>query len=286
MSSPSPDRHVEPLLRDLAPQVLGAVVRQFHDFAASEDAVQEALIAAAVQWPRDGVPDNPRSWLIRVAQRRLVDQLRSEASRRKLAAAVAEETRTAVAPADGELDINPNDTLVLLFMCCHPALTSASAIALTFARWASHDGRDREVVSGPGADHRSTHQPRKGDHQGIHHPVPGARRGRTGGTPQLGSAHAVPVFNEGYTSSGPDLQRPDLSSEAIRLVRELRRLLSANGDVAGLLALMLLVDARRAARSGPNSELIPLDEQDRSLWDRQKIDEGVVLASVALSLGR
>lgn len=132
MTSSSPDLDVEPLLRTLAPHVLGAMVRRFRDFTASEDAVQEALIAAAMQWPRDGLPDNPRGWLVRVAQRRMVDHLRSEASRRNRDAAVAEDTPLAVAPAtDGESAIDPDDTLVLLFMCCHPALTSASAIALT-----------------------------------------------------------------------------------------------------------------------------------------------------------
>ncbi len=286
MSSPSPDRHVEPLLRDLAPQVLGAVVRRFHDFAASEDAVQEALIAAAVQWPRDGVPDNPRSWLIRVAQRRLVDHLRGETSRRKMAAAVAAETEAAVAPADGELDIDPDDTLVLLFMCCHPALTSASAIALTLRAvggLTTAQIAKSFLVPELTIVRRISRAKETIKASGIPFGVPDADERAE----RLGSVlHTLYlVFNEGYTSSGPELQRPDLSSEAIRLVREVQRLLPANGDVAGLLALMLLIDARRAARSGPNGELIPLDEQDRSLWDRQKIDEGVALASVALSLG-
>jgi len=286
VSSPSPDRHVEPLLRDLAPQVLGAVVRRFHDFAASEDAVQEALIAAAVQWPRDGVPDNPRSWLIRVAQRRLVDHLRGETSRRKMAAAVAAETEAAVAPADGELDIDPDDTLVLLFMCCHPALTSASAIALTLRAvggLTTAQIAKSFLVPELTIVRRISRAKETIKASGIPFGVPDADERAE----RLGSVlHTLYlVFNEGYTSSGPELQRPDLSSEAIRLVREVQRLLPANGDVAGLLALMLLIDARRAARSGPNGELIPLDEQDRSLWDRQKIDEGVALASVALSLG-
>jgi len=286
VSSPSPDRHVEPLLRDLAPQVLGAVVRRFHDFAASEDAVQEARIAAAVQWPRDGVPDNPRSWLIRVAQRRLVDHLRGETSRRKMAAAVAAETEAAVAPADGELDIDPDDTLVLLFMCCHPALTSASAIALTLRAvggLTTAQIAKSFLVPELTIVRRISRAKETIKASGIPFGVPDADERAE----RLGSVlHTLYlVFNEGYTSSGPELQRPDLSSEAIRLVREVQRLLPANGDVAGLLALMLLIDARRAARSGPNGELIPLDEQDRSLWDRQKIDEGVALASVALSLG-
>jgi RNA polymerase sigma factor (sigma-70 family) len=287
MSSSSPGQAVERLLRDLAPQVLGAVVRRFHDFAASEDAVQEGLIAAAIQWPREGVPDNPRSWLIRVAQRRMVDHLRSETSRRKLATAAAGEAAVLIAPAmDGELDIDPDDTLVLLFTCCHPALTSASAIALTLravgglttAQIAKaflvpeltvvrRISRAKETIKASGIPFRV--------------PDPDERSQRLGSV--LHTLYLV--FNEGYTSSGPDLQRPDLSSEAIRLVRQVRKLLPGKGDVAGLLALMLLIDARRAARSGPNGELIPLDEQDRSRWDHQMISEGVALASAALSMG-
>jgi predicted RNA polymerase sigma factor len=287
MSSLSPDLAVERLLRDLAPQVLGALVRRFHDFAASEDAVQEALMAAALQWPREGIPDNPCSWLIRVAQRRRIDSLRSEASHRKLAAAAAEETAVAAAPeTDGEPDIGPDDTLVLLFMCCHPALTSASAIALTLRAvgglTTAQIGK-AFLVPELTVVRRISRAKETIRASGIPFEVPGADERAQ----RLGSVlHTLYlVFNEGYTSSGPDLQRPDLSSEAIRLVREVRKLLPENGDVAGLLALMLLTNARRAARSGPRGELIPLDEQDRSRWDQEKIGEGVALASAALSMG-
>jgi RNA polymerase sigma factor (sigma-70 family) len=287
MTSLPPDGGFERLLRDLAPQVLGTVVRRFRDFDASEDAVQEALMAAAAQWPRDGVPDNPRGWLVRVAQRRMIDHLRSDASSRRLESAVAEETIVAGPAEDRELDIDPEDTLILLFMCCHPALTSASAIALTLRAVAGVTTAQiaksffvPELTIG----RRISRAKRSIKTSRIPFQIPDADERAA----RLGSVLHVLylMFNEGYaTSSGPELQRLDLSSEAIRLVREARKLLPEDGDVAGLLALMLLIDARRAARTGPNGELIPLDEQDRSLWERAKIGEGVALASAALSMG-
>ena len=288
MPSQSPNRDIEILLRELAPQVLGAVVRRFHDFAASEDAVQEALIAAAIQWPRDGAPDNPRSWLIRVAQRRMLDELRGDAARRKLAA--TDDSPVAIAPtADSELElgIDPDDTLVLLFMCCHPALTSASAVALTLRAVGGLTTREiakAYLVPELTIVRRISRAKESIKASGLPFQVPDAAERAA----RLRSVLHVLylVFNEGYTaSSGIDLQRTDLSNEAIRLAREVHRLLPNNGDVAGLLALMLLIDARRAARSGANGELIPLDEQDRARWDRQKIAEGVSLASAALSMG-
>jgi predicted RNA polymerase sigma factor len=251
--------------------------------------VQEALIAAAAQWPRDGTPDDPRSWLIRVAQWRMIDELRSEAARRKLAGIVADEA-VAVAPiADDELELglDPDDTLVLLFTCCHPALTSASAIALTLRAVGGLTTRQISksfFVPELTIVRRISRAKESIKASGIPFQVPDAVERSA----RLRSVLRVLylVFNEGYTaSSGVELQRTNLSNEAIRLVREVQRLLPANGDVAGLLALMLLIDARRAARTGPNGELIPLDEQDRELWDRQKIGEGVSLASAALSLG-
>ena len=287
-----PDPRVEHLLRDLAPQVLGALVRRFHDFAACEDAVQEALIAAAAQWPRDGVPNNPLGWLVHVAQRRMVDELRRDTSRRNREAVVADDTDVAMPALDATIDvepdgIDPDDTLVLLFMCCHPSLTPASAVALTLRAVGGlttaaiakaflvpeltigrRISRAKETIRTSGVPFRM--------------PNAGERAERLASVLQV----LYLIFNEGYTtSSGRELQRTDLSSEAIRLVREVHRLLPTNADVAGLLALMLLTDARRAARSGPNGELIPLDEQDRSLWDRQMIDEGIALTSAALAMG-
>jgi RNA polymerase sigma factor (sigma-70 family) len=288
MTTSSPDPDIEYLLRQLAPQVLGAVVRRFRDFAASEDAVQEALIAAATQWPGDGVPDNPLGWLIRVAQRRLVDHVRSEASRRNREAAVAGDADLTVAPStDGHAEIDPDDTLILLFMCCHPALTPASAIALTLRAvggLTTGEIAKSFLVPELTIGRRISRAKESIKSSGIAFQMPDtAERAE-----RLGSVLHVLylVFNEGYTaSSGPELRRADLSNEAIRLVREVHKLLPGNGDVAGLLALMLLTDARRAARTGPGGELIPLDEQDRTRWDQAAIAEGVALASAALSMG-
>jgi RNA polymerase sigma factor (sigma-70 family) len=288
VTSSSLQHRVERLVRDLAPQVLGAVVRRFRDFASSEDAVQEALIAAAAQWPRDGVPDNPRGWLVQVARRRMADQLRSELSRRNREAVVAEESPVAVVPAmDGEPAMDPDDTLVLLFMCCHPALTPASAIALTLR--AVGGLTTAEIAKAFLVPESTIGQRISRAKQSIKASrVPFRMPDADDRVERLGSVLHVLylVFNEGYTtSSGAELHRIDLSNEAIRLVREVHKLLPDNGDVAGLLALMLLTDARRAARAGPNGELIPLDEQDRSLWDREAIAEGVALAGAALSRG-
>ena len=274
------------LLRELTPQVVGALVRRHRDFAAAEDAVQEALIAATLQWPRDGLPDNPRAWLLHVATRRLTDQQRSEAARkRREQVTVADAEHEAPAPGD-ELPAH-DDTLVLLFMCCHPVLSPASAIALMLravggldtaeiaraflvpeATMAQRISRAKQSIRGSGvpfclptADERS------------------ARLGKV--------LHVLYLsFSEGYsTSSGPALQRRDLASEAIRLTRALHRGLPEHAEVAGLLALMLLTDARRDARSGPDGELIPLPEQDRSRWDHDAIAEGTALIDATLPRG-
>jgi len=283
-----PDLRVERLLRDLVPQVLGAVVRRFHDFAASEDAVQEALISAAVQWPRDGIPDNPRGWLIHVALRRMTDFARSEIARHHRETVVADDTPRVVTPAmDEEPVIDPDDTLVLLFMCCHPALTSASAIALTLRAvggLTTAEIAKAFLVPESTIGQRISRAKQSIKASGVPFRMPDA----ADRAQRLGSVLHVLylVFNEGYTaSSGDNLHRIDLSNEAIRLTREVHKLLPDVGDVAGLLALMLLTDARRAARTGAHGELIPLDEQDRARWDRAAIAEGVALASAALSKG-
>ena len=281
MSTASLDHRAERLLRDLAPQVLGAVVRRCRDFAAAEDAVQEALIAAATQWPRDGVPDNPRGWLIQVALRRITDYVRSETARRHREAVVAGETPI-VEPAS-----HRDDTLILLFMCCHPALTPASAIALTLRAVGGLTTTEIAKAflvpeSTIGQRISRAKQSIKASRVPFRMPDAAERAQRLSAVLHV----LYLVFNEGYTASaGADLQRTDLSREAIRLTREVHTLLPDNGDVTGLLALMLLTDARRSARTGPNGELIPLDEQDRTLWDRQAIAEGVALARAALSEG-
>jgi RNA polymerase sigma factor (sigma-70 family) len=278
----------EHLLRELAPQVLGAVVRRYGDFSAAEDAVQEALLIAATQWPEAGVPESPRAWLIQVAARRVTDQLRSEIARRKRETALVVESQDEQLAPPADQEPEKDDTLLLLFMCCHPALTQSSAIALTLravgglttaeiahaflvpeATMAQRISRAKQLIKKAGAR--------------FELPSTGERDARLDSVLHV----LYLIFNEGYASStGDSLQRVDLSSEAIRLARAVHQLLPDDGEVAGLLALMLLTDARRAARSGPDGAIIPLDEQDRSLWDREVIHEGVALISRPPRLAR
>jgi RNA polymerase sigma factor (sigma-70 family) len=278
------------LLRDLAPQVLAAVARRHGDFAAAEDVVQEALIAAAKQWPDEGVPANPRGWLYHVALRRMTDHLRSEMARRRREDAVATGLWAEwafVPPPGAEVEVEQDDALALLFMCCHPALTPPTAIALTLR---AVGGLTTAEIAGAFFVPETTMAQRISrakqsiKSSGVPFTVPAeAERAQ-----RLGAVLHVLylIFNEGYaSSSGPALQRIDLSTEAIQLTRKLRALLPGDGEVAGLLALMLLTDARRAARTGPHGELIPLDEQDRTRWDRALIREGITLVSGALLKG-
>jgi RNA polymerase sigma factor (sigma-70 family) len=284
-----PAAETEDLLRRLAPQVLGALVRRYGHFDTAEDATQEALLAAAVQWPDDGIPDNPRGWLITVASRRLTDLLRSEQARQRREDTVARWTLPGdwLAPAADRPAADSDDTLILLFMCCHPALPVASQIALTLravgglttaeiaraflvpeATMTRRISRAKQHISGSGMPFAMP---------------PGAEQAA-----RLGAVlHVVYlIFNEGYVStSGPSLQRAELTGEAIRLARMVHRLLPDDGEVAGLVALMLLTDARRRARTGPHGELIPMAEQDRSLWDAGNIAEGVALITGALPRG-
>lgn len=273
------------LLRELAPQALGAVIRQFRDFADAEDAVQEALIAAAAQWPREGIPENPRAWLTQVACRRMTDHRRSQAARRRRESIAAAQATSIALPVEEHSD--EDDTLVLLFMCCHPALTPSSAIALTLR--AVGGLTTAEIASAFLVPEATMAQRISRAKQSI------KASGVPFGSPSTNERpqrlrevlHVLYLmFNEGYTTSaGPQLQRSDLSREAIRLTRAVYRLLPDDGEVAGLLALMLLTDARRAARTGPNGELIQLTKQDRTLWDRAQITEGVALVTEALSKG-
>lgn len=278
------------LLRDLAPQVLGAVARRHGDFAEAEDAVQEALIAAAQRWPADGVPRNPRGWLYHVALRRLTDHLRSELARRRREDAVAADVWADwafVPPPDAELPADRDDTLVLLFMCCHPALTPPSAIALTLRAVGGLTTAEIAaafLVPEPTMAQRISRAKQSIRASGIAFamPAPAERAERLRSVLHV----LYLLFNEGYTAtSGPHLHRADLSGEAIRLARMLHELLPDEPEVAGLLALMLLTDARRAARTGPHGELVPLDEQDRTLWDRALIEEGTALVEGALARG-
>ena len=281
---------IEHLLHDLAPQVLGVVARRNGDFAGAEDAVQEALIAAAAQWPDEGIPANPRGWLYHVAMRRMTDQVRSEMARRRREDEVASEVWAEwafVPPPDVEIGVDEDDTLVLLFMCCHPALTSSSAIALTLR--AVGGLTTAEIASAFFVPEATMAQRISRAKQSIK--TSGVPFRMPSGDDRAERLSAVLhvlylIFNEGYTTtSGEALHRTDLSNEAIRLTRAVRGLLPTDAEVAGLLALMLLTDARRASRTGENGALIPLDEQDRSRWDLASIAEGVALVSSAMARG-
>lgn len=265
---------VEDLLRELGPRVLGTLAHRLGDFDACEDAVQEALIAAARHWPAHGVPENPRGWLLRTATLRHTDRIRSETARRRREERVAREPSPGVGAAD-------DDTLALLFMCCHPELTPASAIALTLRAvgglTTAQIAAAHLVPEATMAQRISRAKQRlKTSSVRFEVPVPGA----PDWSARLGSVLHVLylMFNEGYTTSGGSvLHRADLSGEAVRLARQVHRVLPAEGEVAGLLALMLLTEARRPARTGPHGELIPLPDQDRTRWDRGLIQEGSAL---------
>ncbi|XVV12931.1 RNA polymerase sigma factor [Actinoplanes sp. CA-131856] len=257
---------IEGVLRTAAPQVLGAVVRRYGDFDACEDAVQEALLAAARQWPAEGVPDDPRAWLIRVASRRRVETLRSDQARR----------RREALPPDPLPVVRGDDELTLLLLCCHPKLAPSSQIALTLR---AVGGLTTAEIARALLIPEST----------VGQRISRAKRRikETGARFVEGSPEAVRqvlylIFNEGHTASaGPELQRVELSTEAIRLTRQLHARLPDDGEVTGLLALMLLTDARRPARTDDGA-LVPLAEQDRAKWDRAAIGEGIRLITAAL----
>jgi RNA polymerase sigma factor (sigma-70 family) len=266
---------IEEVLREQAPKVLSALVRRYGDFDGCEDAVQEALLAASLQWPGDGVPENPRSWLITVASRRRIEVLRSEAARTRREETVA--SWTAPEPATSE-----DDSLTLLMLCCHPALTPQSQVALTLrAVGGLTTGEIARAFLVPEATIGQRISRAKAKLQGARFALPPASE-----QPERLAAvlHVLYlVFNEGYTaSSGESLHRVELSAEAIRLARQLRTQLPAEGEVAGLLALMLLTDARRPARTTAEGALVPLPEQDRSLWDAAAIAEGTELIASTL----
>ncbi|MEV3971722.1 sigma-70 family RNA polymerase sigma factor [Streptomyces sp. NPDC050698] len=277
---------IEDLLRRHAPQVLGALVRRYGHFDAAEDAVQEALLAAAMRWPSVGVPGNPRGWLIRVASRRLTDTLRSaEARRQREERAAALTPRDAfTAPAPQERAPREDDALSLLFLCCHPDLAPPAQIALTLrAVGGLTTAEIARAYLVPEATMAQRINRAKQKVRGVRFGRPERWEQRLPSVLQT----LYLIFNEGYTAtSGVALQRRDLAGEALRLTRTVHRLLPDDGEVTGLLALMLLTDARREARTGPDGELVPLDEQDRARWDRAAIEEGVALVTRALSRGR
>ncbi len=272
---------IEDLLRELAPRVLGTLVRRHGQFDACEDAVQEALLAAALQWAKEGIPDTPRAWLMTVASRRLVDEWRTESARRRREATdAALELPTQAQPTPAGQD----DTLTLLFLCCHPSLSLPSQLALTLravgglttaeianaflvpeATMAQRISRAKQSIKSSGLRFNFPPEPERADRLRV-------------------VLHVLYlVFNEGYTtSSGPRLQRADLTTEAIRLARILYQLMPDQGEVAGLLALMLLTDARRAARMTATGSLVPLADQQRELWSSAQIAEGVALITRTL----
>jgi RNA polymerase sigma factor (sigma-70 family) len=280
MTAPSA---LEDLLRELTPQVLGVLVRRHGQFEGCEDAVQEAVLAAAVQWPAEGVPDNPRGWLVTVASRRLVDQMRSDHARRERESALAAEAQAA--PAAPQDVPDTDDTLVLLFLCCHPTLTAASQTALTLravgglttaeiaraflvpeATMAARISRAKQRIKATGSSFTLPQGPEREERLRV-------------------VLHVLYlIFNEGYTaSSGDTLHRADLAREAIRLTRTVHAQLPEDGEVTGLLALMLLTHARREARTTASGDLVPLAEQDRTRWDRELIDEGTALVERSLA---
>jgi RNA polymerase sigma factor (sigma-70 family) len=281
------DLPIEHLLRQFAPQVLGIVVRRFRDFAAAEDAVQEASLAAATQWPRDGLPENPRAWLTQVAFRRMTDHIRSESARRRRESEAALEMDQLAPPVDAAREPDQDDTLILLFMCCHPALTPASAIALTLRAvggLTTAEIAHAFLVPEPTMAQRISRAKQSIQDSSIPFQLPTTEERAQRLRAVLHVLYLI--FNEGYTSSvGHHLRRADLSREAVRLTRILHQLQPDDTEVAGLLALMLLTDARRLARTGAEAELIPLAQQDRALWDRQQIAEGVALLSATLPKG-
>ncbi|UYY81191.1 sigma-70 family RNA polymerase sigma factor [Arthrobacter sp. YA7-1] len=290
MAAPSKESTFEDLLRTLAPQVLGVLIRRHGQFAECEDAVQEALLAAAMQWPASGVPENPRSWLLTVASRRLVDYWRSESARQareQRAAALEPPPREDPSPSS-ETDGIAEDTLTLLFLCCHPALSAPSQLALTLRAVGGLTTAEiasaffvPEATMGQRISRAKQSIKKAGAHFEL--PEPGERKARLGVVLHV----LYLIFNEGYAaSSGPSMQREDLTAEAIRLARLLRELLPDEFEAGGLLALMLLTDSRRRARSLPDGMLVPLAEQDRRLWDRAQIAEGLELLSTVLGAGR
>ena len=269
-------------LRDLAPRALGAIVRRYGHFADAEDAVQEALLAAATTWPADGTPDNPLAWLIRVASRKMADQYRSDEARRRREEVAASWSLVPAEPIPAH-----DDTLTLMLMCCHPALSPGAAIPLTLR--AVGGLTTREIAAAflvPEATMAQRISRAKAKLKGFGEPFTLPPPG--GGGERLRSVLHVLylIFNEGYAASdGPDLARTDLSGEAVRLARGVHAALPADAEVTGLLALMLLTDARRPARTGPGGELVPLEAQDRARWDRRLITEGLTLLTGALRQG-
>ncbi len=275
----------EDLLRHLTPQVLGALVRRYGHFDLAEDATQEAMLAAANQWPRDGMPANPKAWLITVASRRLSDLLRAEQARRRREDTVAHWAPTDYSTAEVSEQAEGDDTLVLLFLCCHPSLSVASQIALTLRAVGGLSVAEiaRALLSSEQTvTRRITRAKQSIKDSGLPFALPTEASGRLDAVLRV----LYLIFNEGYASTtGTQLMRLDLTEEAIRLTRILHTSLPDDAEVSGLLALMLLTHARSRARTGADGSIIPMAVQDRRLWDRAAIEEGVALLTAALPQG-
>ena len=275
----------EDLLRRLAPQVLGALVRRYGQFAVAEDATQEALLQAAEEWPRSGVPDHPRGWLTTVAARRMTDLLRAELARRRREEKAARVLPLTAAPAADAPSGDEDDSLVLLFLCCHPSLAPAAQIALTLRAVGGLTTAEIArafLVSEATMTRRITRAKQAVRDSGAAFAMP---RGEAYDERLAIVLHVLYLsFNEGYaTTAGERLQRTDLTAEAIRLTRMVHRARPGDDEVAGLLALMLLTDARRPARTDEHGDLVPMAEQDRGLWDAASIREGVALLTAAVA---
>ncbi|MFF4595554.1 RNA polymerase sigma factor [Amycolatopsis sp. NPDC001319] len=274
------------LLRPLVPQVLGVLVRRYGQFEACEDAVQEALLAAVEQWADGDVPDNPRAWLLTVATRRLTDLWRSESARRRREENVAVQEVTQVAGPGEDRAPEHDDTLTLLFLCCHPAVTPSSQVALTLRAvggLTTAEIATAFLVPEATMTRRITRAKESIAVAGSTFAEPSAEDWPARLQVVLHVLYLI--FNEGYTaSSGEELHRVELTAEAIRLTRAVHTLLPDDGEVAGLLALMLLTDARRPARTHEGA-LLPLADQDRRLWTVPLIAEGLVLVNRTLGRG-
>lgn len=274
------DGPAERELRELAASALGILVRRHGGFDLCEDAVQEALLVASERWPSDGRPDNPLGWLITVASRRLVETWRSEAARRGREQRYVLTQRDDPAPAP-----QTDDTLTLLTLCCHPAVSRPAQVALTLRAVGGLTTAEIAralLIPEATAGQRISRAKARIKAAGAQFRDPGEDERSERLAAVLDVLYLI--FNEGHTaSSGPALHRVELSAEAIRLTRQLHTRLPHDGEVAGLLALMLLTDARRPARTDADHRLVPLAEQDRSRWNRAAIEEGVALLTAALA---
>jgi RNA polymerase sigma factor (sigma-70 family) len=280
MPEPGTTSEIERLLRDAAPDALGVLLRRGEPFADAEDAVQDAVLVALDSWSTRGVPDRPVGWVVRVAQRRLIDQHHRDTARRRREALVA-----SWSTLPGEPELSEDDSLALLFLCCHGSLTPSAAIPLTLRALGGLTTREiadalllpeatiAQRISRAKASISRSDEP-------FRSPPPDLVDNRLPAVMQI----IYLIFNEGHAAtSGPRLNRTDLANEAIRLARQMHERLPDQPETAGLLALLLLTDARRPARISANGELIPLDQQDRRLWSRPMIVEGLSLLTAALA---